>query len=440
MKRALLLLSLTVAALFAVSVSAEACSCMPPGPPCEAVWQAGLVFSGKVTEIVSLEPSRPGLPPELAPKRIRFAINEAFRGTDTKEIELQSRGGGSGMCDFDFRVGEEYLVYAHHRGDALGWATSTCSRTRLLRNAAEDLAYLRLSDSEKGRSRIVGQVIQRSLDRSSGYDRWAERLVPGVPVIVTDGKVTIETRTDSSGMYSVAVAPLRAYEVTFGAVDGLVVQSMAWRPNWIPDHRACAAVDAVARYDGRITGILTDSEGRSLPSFPVGLRSSPRIPHGPGYDADGLTDTRGRFEFRGIQPATYEIVAGTAFSSPRQRPEVLSDANITVTPSGRTDVGRLRLRLPATRVEGTVITAGGAPAAAVSIRVNRSGRPYFMGRELVTDARGRFRLSLVAGSEYEIVASLLRQDAAGALNETATARLEATPGTETIRLRLARSR
>lgn len=344
MRRALLVLVFSSGPLFLNPPAAHACSCLPSGPPCEAMWNAALVFTGKVVEIVPLESATAGLPVELRPRRIRFVVSEAFRGADTAEVELHSRGGGSGMCDFPFQLGAEYLVYAHHRGDAAGWSTSTCSRTRRLHEAAEDLAYLRLPNANKGSSRIVGHVRHRWLDAAS--QRFVERVVPTVLVRVTDGKKVIEGRTDSNGMFVIPVAPLHSYEVTFGPVEGLLVESTAWRPVWIPDYRACGGVDGIARYDGRVSGVLVDSRGHPVSSFKVGLRTSPRIPYGPGFDQDVVTDGQGRFDFRGVQPATYEVVAGSALGARRESVAVLTRTPITVGPSERVTVGRLRLAPP----------------------------------------------------------------------------------------------
>jgi hypothetical protein len=251
MRRVVILVALATASLFVTPATSEACTCIPSGPPCQAVWDAPLVFTGRVTEIIPLSPESPGMPPHLGPKRIRFAITESFRGSDDKSVELHSRGGGSGMCEYPFRAGHDYLVYAHNRGDAAGWTTSICTRTRELRDAGDDLAYLRLPSEQKGTSRILGRVIHHVFDPSTM--RTVEKLVAGVQVRVTDGKAVFNGVTDSSGMYSIKVTPLRAYDVTFGTVEGLNVESAQWRPAWIGDYRACAEVNGTVRPRGRDT-------------------------------------------------------------------------------------------------------------------------------------------------------------------------------------------
>jgi len=46
-------------------------------------------------------------------RRVRFAIDEAWKAIrDASEISLRT-GGGGGDCGFDFKEREKYVVYAH---------------------------------------------------------------------------------------------------------------------------------------------------------------------------------------------------------------------------------------------------------------------------------------------------------------------------------------
>ena len=138
MKRALPVLSFAVFFLALAPGRAEACTCAPLKPPSEAAAEAGLVFSGEVTAIIPADPAK-----GFGPRRVQFKVQESFRGTKLTEVELHSNGGGSAACDFNFRVGREYLVYAYRRDEKSMWMTSTCSRTRPLREAGDDLRHLR---------------------------------------------------------------------------------------------------------------------------------------------------------------------------------------------------------------------------------------------------------------------------------------------------------
>jgi hypothetical protein len=143
MKRVLLFAAIAGVVLVFGPTDAGACSCAPPKPLSEAFKDAGLVFVGKVTAIEPRKAGTTPLGPEFSPKTIRFTLTEVFRGTELKEIELYSRGGGSPACEYTFREGQEYLVYANKRGDGPGWETSICTRTKQVRFAGEDLTVLR---------------------------------------------------------------------------------------------------------------------------------------------------------------------------------------------------------------------------------------------------------------------------------------------------------
>ena len=51
--------------------------------------------------------------------------------------------GGSAARDYDSHLEREYLVYAHRHTPNDMWTTSTCSRTRRMDMAADDLRYFR---------------------------------------------------------------------------------------------------------------------------------------------------------------------------------------------------------------------------------------------------------------------------------------------------------
>src|SRR4051812_20239260 len=100
---------LTMAALFGSIV--HACSCMQAGPPCEAAWRQGPVFTAEVISIAEAKPENPGS--AWLSKRIQLTVHEAWLGlpADQKNVELLT-GLGGGDCGDPFVVGEKYLVYA----------------------------------------------------------------------------------------------------------------------------------------------------------------------------------------------------------------------------------------------------------------------------------------------------------------------------------------
>jgi hypothetical protein len=340
--------------------------------------------------------------------RVTFTILQAFRGVDSKEVDLHLPDSS---CNPNFEEGKSYLVYAHHRSGAPGWTTTSCTRTRLLSEASEDLAYLRLPDSEKGPSRIVGEVLRRQIDLSNpAYPRVFGTPVEGVPVRVTGRRSASEARTDARGRFSIPAPAYEAQTVTFGSVGGLLVDG--GYSVTIPHGLACAAVDGQAYYDGRVTGMVVDSAGRPIPFFPIFLRLYPRTSL-IVYDQDAMTDANGRFTFRRVQPERYVIrAAGGHPRDDESYPELGPENPVAVGAAARIDAGRLALASPsrAALIEGVVLDDAGLPAGGVRISVRLAEAGWGLWDKIATDARGRFRISLTAGRRYEISAWAMRQN------------------------------
>ena len=139
-----------------------ACGC--PGSPDEslndavkyATEQSTVIFAGKV---IGFE-YRKGIPNEYMEslkkylgkdfeyetKVVKFQVERWWKGEATTEVFLatdetkNSDGTGSGSsCDYHFKEGETYLVYANGKGNEL--RTHACARTRLL-SKTEDLKIL----------------------------------------------------------------------------------------------------------------------------------------------------------------------------------------------------------------------------------------------------------------------------------------------------------
>ena len=115
--------------------SAHACSCAGDGLPCDAAFRADAVFVGHV---LSIESSRGGGNFRLR-AQVEIAVLEAFRGLLQPQVALVAEGSN---CDYPFRMGETYVVYAYRLADGQ-LVTSICTRTRPVAQATEDLTYLR---------------------------------------------------------------------------------------------------------------------------------------------------------------------------------------------------------------------------------------------------------------------------------------------------------
>jgi hypothetical protein len=130
---AVLIGSLILACLGA-SKTTQACACSqaPPGQ-CQALQPGDVTFVGTVTEVEDSglprnpaapigtpsndQQNNPGSPAtgganpaSTSVTRYHFHIDEKFAGPDTEEIDVFS-GGDDGDCGYQFKKGEQYLVF-----------------------------------------------------------------------------------------------------------------------------------------------------------------------------------------------------------------------------------------------------------------------------------------------------------------------------------------
>lgn len=413
----LLLLLLTPAA-------GESCTCAPLGPPCQWVWESPLVFAGTVIELDHPEGT-------LSAIRVRFRITEAFRGTEAGEIDIQLRGDTAGMCDPPFKLGESWLIYGHNPPQGgPGWTTSTCSRTRLLSQADEDLRYLRMPHTEKPPSHILGRVSRYV------YDPLPDR--PGhfvgiadVPVSVTRGTARHESKTDAEGRYLIRVDP-GEYRVEFGSVPGLTIQGGGHA--LINHRRACGMVDAAVVYEGRVSGHVIDELGLPVPFLPVSMMSSPRH-----LQQHTLTDNAGRFEFAVRHPGPYVVALSPVLWPTPPDSVALTLLPLTLPSDGALDTGPLRVPASVTLalVEIRIVDSAGDPASGARVYLRQPGsRSVTVNPSPQADERGRFTVSLIAGQRYQLFINHTRKTSTGPELDEAHVIIEAT-GRQPIRVRLA---
>jgi len=130
------LLALTLLGSASWSSAALACKCRPV-EVAEAQSDAQVIFEGRVSKISDETPSEGGPPPG---KQITLAIVRTWKGVDNVETVTVRTNESSASCGYAFQLDTSYLIYAGGTPDAL--SVSSCSRTRLMADASEDLAAL----------------------------------------------------------------------------------------------------------------------------------------------------------------------------------------------------------------------------------------------------------------------------------------------------------
>lgn len=393
--------------LVALGVPADTlASCIAPGPPCEVFWKTPVVFSGTVLSITPLGEHDGG------PSRVRFAINEAFRGVDTPEVDIHLRGGSN---DPRFVVGDPWMIYAHHRSDGPGWTTSICGRTARLADAREDLDYARLSDEAKGLSRVFGRVVRQDVDISGPRRRYVEVPLPDVAVAIAGANETHRTRTRPDGSYEFPLPSQQAFRVSFEYPRGLVRHGGT--EIFIPSYRGCAVVNGYGRHDGRVAGAVRDSNGMPVPFLPLMLQTVREGLMG-RYEIKTITRADGTFEFQQVQPEYFRLFVDEALGEAASARPLTSI--LTMGPAERIDAGALVLPSSprAALLEGILLASDGTPAQDVSLYIQDVDVRTAGISGVRTDVHGRFALTVIAGRRYKIVGGRSRVEGAEQVGES----------------------
>jgi 5-hydroxyisourate hydrolase-like protein (transthyretin family) len=425
MKRLFMIIAMGVVAAAAVPRDASACTCVPAGPPCEEVFRARTVFVGTVTAISEIptagaESERSG--PWLR-RRVHFRVTEPFRGDTGTEVDVLT-GSGGGDCGYAFTTGHTYLVYTYEQRDQI--ATSICTRTRPIEQAAEDLAFLRaMSSAPSAMGRIVGLATYTAdADVLSG-GQIERRPFAGAHVSFTSGEQTLTATSDAKGEYAIDARP-GEYAVSIKVPSGFYAGG--WRQKIVlEDTRGCASADVFVRDDGHIRGRVIDAAGKPVPNLAVelGIRNT-----GSRIQWDGSserTDADGRYEFTKHHAGEY-IVGVNASRDYGQRveigPELLlpgvsaRDRAAVLTLPSRTTIEAPDFILPdsarVVQITGVALDPSGTPAEGVRVYLEAGGPGLrLIGPAVNTNRDGRFAFAAMDGVTYKIVAEFPREPGPG---------------------------
>jgi len=124
-----------LATLAAAPSRAHACRCAPQSPQ-EAYDSAVAVFEGFVKEVGASESQAPG---GAVRRKVQMEVVSGWKGAEGEDVTVFT-AGDSAACGYAFEVGRSYLVYAAAADGGL--VVTSCSRTRLMADASEDLERL----------------------------------------------------------------------------------------------------------------------------------------------------------------------------------------------------------------------------------------------------------------------------------------------------------
>jgi hypothetical protein len=233
---------------------------------CGMYGMAKAVFVGKIIDIKEQRKEN-----AYSEFEIIFQVQEDFLGVKKSTRVSVLFSDSLEYCDFE--KGKTYLVYAY-KGDR-GFSIDVGTRTRLITEADEDLAFLRNLTRIKSGSKIYGtveQVVKSSLENN------AKQPIQGLKLKLEqlDGTRKIfGVITDIDGKYEIAGIPGGKYKITqvnpladfdFLPRDGV------YSPLEV-NNKGCAKQNFLLTTKNKISGRVVDAEGNPVDHVEVEIIS-----------------------------------------------------------------------------------------------------------------------------------------------------------------------
>lgn len=424
MRAKYVLMGLSFFVLLLFSGRALACSCMGPGPPCQAFGGAAAVFVGTATDVTTRQTKsgKSGTRDEVdwTPNVYKFTVVQSFLGVEGTEVEVAT-GRGGGDCGYGFRRGETYLVYAYGGVEGKLLTTGICTRTKPVASAAEDLEFLR-GIPARGAGVTISVAVKRYLQNVKAGD---SKLVGGLadaPLVVEGGGERRELKTDAEGRLQLTGLKAGKYKIKLLLPEELTTYK-AEEEVTVSD-RGCASVFYSVSDNGRIGGKVMDIEGKPVVGVLVALVEADDPDFEKNYSKLERTDGEGRYKFSGVPPGRFLLALNlNRYPQPDDPtnayprtfyPGVADIAQAEVVPLGAgEDVQDRDLRVPQAHAEslvkGVVVFADGTPAAKANVSYKDvTHHDPGINHGTQADDEGRFTIKGFAGQTLLIEASSSR--------------------------------
>ena len=357
--------------------------------------------------------------------KVTFSVERSVRGNNENTVEIFT-SASTASCGYPFKQGERYFVYGR-KGQDGKYHESLCGPTTLLKDAEDDLEYVKDIEAGKLGTRIFGNVFD---DRQpTTKDKRAAVPLSGIGITIKSKKHKFRTLTDEKGNYLFKDIPKDNYQVFAELPEGY--RELFTRQD-LTEHFAgsCSISSFRVTRQGSLRGKVVNFPSKEIQNpWDGNTVQQPKIalipldennqidPH--GYPEEKWA-YRDKFEYYfDFVPAGNYLLAMNPRNCPYPNNGVpptffpgvadQSEATIITVKPGENLVLKDFNSLPLLKersFSGTIVNADKSPAVNATVRLLDKEYPSCSGLDIQTktDEFGRFHLKGFEGYGYKITA------------------------------------
>jgi hypothetical protein len=308
---------LTLVLLLTLPSVIHSCTCSKEAPgTCPGLQSDDTVFLGTVTDISAVAASTSSdasnessaeAQANTPITRYHFHIDERFAGPTSPDIDVFS-GGDDGDCGYNFKKGDQYIVYTQQETEGRLFAT-ICNGTRRASDGRALLPQLRAMRNHDRVASVFGLLHRADPPLLAPTDDPDDPL-PNIKLKLRSKDDRFATSTGPDGVYSFYDVHAGEYQYTADLPARFEFTQKTLKgglpPFRIPNG-ACYEYNVSALPTGKIRGSVLGPDGKPLQLASVELYRADRYDHAkPGLW--GFQGDTGKFEFDHIGPGRYILV------------------------------------------------------------------------------------------------------------------------------------
>lgn len=415
MKLRVLLYALLIwAAIILAADTTFACSCGQKPPVLAAYDAANTVV---VVRVVSIEPFKDD--PEIGMKNVSdygmatLVVEKVYKGRLRVNEQFSFGHYPNAACLWSFRketAGGKFLLYLSSVKGRDTWFASTCSRTRSLEYAAEDLLYLDNMDKYRGKTRVSGNYY-------GGLNAVLQD-VANRTIRITGEQKTYEIKTDANGVFEIYDLPPGKYSLEPEIPNGWQIARYSISDQGRPPKSFPFTLDANKHFNldlffepsNTVEGKVVGPNGNPMKDVCVYVLKADQVEANPAF---ACTDEKGEFRVRSVPEGSYIAVinADGKISPEEPFPKMFYPSGSTrekatlITIGNGESVKGINFVVSQTAetitLSGVLLFSDGRPVADVYVEFVPLKKDDEEQSE-TTDSEGRFTIRVLKGAKGEI--------------------------------------